>query len=318
VYDIQAASKFTNCSFDPVDDGSDESMWFPDVDPYSPLGPSSTCHPEFSFSCLGDTDEPFSPTRTGRATEGPGLAGSLGPGTWVESIFDLSPFRGRSVFLRFLFTSLKANDIPDYNALFYWSPTPADDGWYVDDVRITQTLGTTSPTVTLDESPPPLPASDADGDGIDDACDLCPGLANRDQRDRDRDGEGDPCDPDDDGDGMADAADCAPEDASAWTAPGPARNLKLEGRSPTVLRWEEPLYPGASEIWYDSVLTSDPADLSPATCSPASTSIHAERDLEPDPVSGAPRFYVVMAGNRCGRNAGAASSGAPRPVTACP
>ena len=36
---------------------------------------------------------------------------------------------------------------------------------------------------------------DEDGDGIDDACDVCPHLANPDQADRDGDGVGDLCDP---------------------------------------------------------------------------------------------------------------------------
>ena len=42
-----------------------------------------------------------------------------------------------------------------------------------------------------------LPPSghDEDGDGIDDACDVCPHRADPDQRDTDRDGVGDACDP---------------------------------------------------------------------------------------------------------------------------
>ena len=36
---------------------------------------------------------------------------------------------------------------------------------------------------------------DEDGDGIDDACDVCPHIANPDQADRDGDGVGDVCDP---------------------------------------------------------------------------------------------------------------------------
>jgi hypothetical protein len=37
---------------------------------------------------------------------------------------------------------------------------------------------------------------DEDGDGIDDACDVCPHIADRDQADTDGDGVGDACDPD--------------------------------------------------------------------------------------------------------------------------
>jgi len=52
----------------------------------------------------------------------------------------------------------------------------------------------------------PLP--DTDGDGIPDASDNCPSVAN-DQTDTDGDGMGDACDPDDDNDGNSDAAEIA-------------------------------------------------------------------------------------------------------------
>jgi hypothetical protein len=52
--------------------------------------------------------------------------------------------------------------------------------------------------------------ADADGDGSGDACDNCPDLANPTQRDLDRDGIGDACDPDIDGDGVPNATDVCP------------------------------------------------------------------------------------------------------------
>ncbi len=52
--------------------------------------------------------------------------------------------------------------------------------------------------------------ADTDGDGIPDADDNCPALANPDQKDTDGDGEGDACDPDDDNDGVPDDLDAFP------------------------------------------------------------------------------------------------------------
>ncbi|MBW2735533.1 MAG: VWA domain-containing protein [Deltaproteobacteria bacterium] len=45
------------------------------------------------------------------------------------------------------------------------------------------------------DSPPPTPG-DRDNDGVPDAWDNCPDVANVDQKDFDQDGQGDPCDPD--------------------------------------------------------------------------------------------------------------------------
>ncbi len=54
-------------------------------------------------------------------------------------------------------------------------------------------------------------ALDMDGDGINDAFDLCPRVPDPDQLDADNDGIGDLCDPDDDGDGVLDEADSCPD-----------------------------------------------------------------------------------------------------------
>jgi len=55
----------------------------------------------------------------------------------------------------------------------------------------------------------------ADGDGVPDASDNCPGSPNPDQADSDGDGFGDACDPDDDNDGVSDGSDNCPLVANA-------------------------------------------------------------------------------------------------------
>ncbi|MFC1864997.1 thrombospondin type 3 repeat-containing protein [Chloroflexota bacterium] len=76
-----------------------------------------------------------------------------------------------------------------------------------------------SSTCTIEETPP-----DADGDGIADSIDNCPGISNPDQADSDSDGIGDACDncpnvvnsgqADDDGDGVGNRCDNCPDVAN--------------------------------------------------------------------------------------------------------
>jgi len=324
VPDMEGTNYYSNCMFDPVDDGNTEDTWFADTLPHRPSGPSSTCRSSRVFSCLGDTDEPFMAGNIGRASDGPGLAGSVGTGTWVESRFDLSRFRGRSIQVRFIFTSIKVFDVSTLEATFMLNPDAVDDGWYVDDVRLTGALGTASPTATVDEGAPP-PQVDADLDGVDDACDNCPGLANRTQDDRDRDGAGDLCDADLDGDGLETPADCDPDDGRFWTLPGAARDLRVEAILPgsgALFTWQAPVDLGGTEVWYDLLRSADPALFD--TC-PVDASGVDDYDLVDtitseygEPLQGQVLSFIVRAQNSCGDNVGTRSDGTPRTAVECP
>ena len=45
LYDSQVVDNYTNCIFDPTDDGNTEDDYFDPTDPNRRLGPSSGCNP---------------------------------------------------------------------------------------------------------------------------------------------------------------------------------------------------------------------------------------------------------------------------------
>ncbi|HEX5041329.1 MAG TPA: hypothetical protein VFV75_00380 [Candidatus Polarisedimenticolaceae bacterium] len=153
VYDMAGQDNFTNCMFDPTDDGNTEDSFFDPTDPERRYGPSSTCGPEFVFSGQGSTfwSAPFSATDIRHASDGPGLQGVLGPGTWVQSRFDLSRYRGRRLRLRFLVSTIEVFGTVTFEQVYNWNPIEADDGWYIDDIQVTNTL-TAAATVSVDTS----------------------------------------------------------------------------------------------------------------------------------------------------------------------
>ena len=83
-------------------------------------------------------------------------------------------------------------------------------------VSLSETDATPSNNVATDTDI--VTPQDRDGDGIPDASDNCPVIANPTQADSDGDGIGDACDPDDDNDGIADATDNCPLVSNATQA----------------------------------------------------------------------------------------------------
>ncbi|RLE20561.1 MAG: hypothetical protein DRJ50_10550, partial [Actinobacteria bacterium] len=140
-YDQQAESNYTNCMFDPMDDGNDEDDFFDPADPAREYGPSSTCYPSLSWAFMGSATGAFSTADVGNATTPPAAsdAPSLGVGTWIESKIDLSEFRGRRAKLRFLVSALRTRP-PTMFPNIWELINEEDDGWWIDDIVIDETL----------------------------------------------------------------------------------------------------------------------------------------------------------------------------------
>jgi hypothetical protein len=139
-YDTQANSNFFNCTFDPTDDGNTEEDFFDPSDPQRFHGPSSACAPEFNFADQGLTSDDLTYGSPEGDAEGPALQGEHGEGWWVEPQFDLSRWRGRSLRLRLLQTGLKLGNVIHYEQIFVFNPDTRDDGWWIDDVVVSDTL----------------------------------------------------------------------------------------------------------------------------------------------------------------------------------
>lgn len=186
----------------------------------------------------------------------------------------------------------------------------------------TQTGGTTpSPGSTSEFSAVFNPPPDADGDGVPDATDNCPAVANPLQENFDLDAEGDACDADDDNDGALDASDCAAFDAGAFAIPAEAANLAFGDKD--NFAWDSLAASSGTATTYDAMRgdlgafpvaagNPDAVCVASASASPAATDAAV-------PAEGTGFYYLVRGGNVCGKGTyGSASDATVRTSTACP
>ena len=146
---------------------------------------------------------------------------------------------------------------------------------------------------------------DADLDSIPPGVDNCPTVFNTGQEDNDLDGRGDAC-------------DCAPNDSSAFAAPGEIANLWWD--SETMLRWNPLQLDCGMEIAYDVIkgdLVPGMLNTAPEVCQLSESSQTLLEDAMVP--SGPGQFYLARGRNACGIGTyGANSAGQERQRTACP
>jgi hypothetical protein len=105
-----------------------------DTNPNPPAGVDSAttmCSPLTVFLAQGFA----------KATAGDPANGEAGVGVWKQSTVDLSRYAGRRIQVRFLTTTLDGNNL--FNSYLETTSSPFnppgasfDDGWYIDDVRV--------------------------------------------------------------------------------------------------------------------------------------------------------------------------------------
>ena len=146
-YDHARDELFTSsCKFDPSDDAFDASQ--------GGIENETTCPGTLGWSRQGERIGSDASTCTDSngngipdcgfaTTTGPGFTanGALGTGVWVRTHFDLTPFQGQRIQVRWLFSSLAFGEL----AFLSYLETPGspgafdidekDDGWWIDDIR---------------------------------------------------------------------------------------------------------------------------------------------------------------------------------------
>ena len=175
---------------------------------YAPRGVRETlCYPNGVWSACGGVRD-FHGTRD---CAGPGRPSSAGSGLWVQSSVSLDAYLGQTVRIRWIAQSWEFDCCSDsyYELGPDWGGQPFDEGWWLDDIRVTGALVSPSQVPgavetcngadddcdgLVDEDPS---CADPDFDGVQGASDNCPLVANPGQSDVDQDAVGDACDHDD-------------------------------------------------------------------------------------------------------------------------
>jgi len=177
-------------------------------------------------------------------------------------------------------------------------------------------------------------SEDPDGDGVGSCIDVCPGTPDPSQGDLDGDGVGDACDncagtsnpsqTDGDFDGFGSACDCDDGDSGVWSETTEARSLTLShdaASGTTELTWSTPDDPGASEVLYDVVRSSDPQDFDGLGVCLESDETDRFAEDGSAPAASAGFHYLIRAENGCPTSDGTVgrrSDGSPRTARACP
>jgi hypothetical protein len=158
----QAWSVFSSyyCQFTPTDTGTAAP---------NPKGVHETiCYPLGAWSHCGSTIGTVA-SATVNCT-GPGEVDPSGVGVWVETKFNLAGYLGQRVRIRWIAETWNFGaDTEDYFSLGgTWAATQQDDGWWLDDIKITGTV-TSQVTPEADTTPrtgtcPSDPCNEAVGD----------------------------------------------------------------------------------------------------------------------------------------------------------
>jgi hypothetical protein len=126
-----------------ADNVSSEDDYFDPNDPQRLYGPSSSCFPQFAFASIGDYTS-TNPADNGKAFT-LGATGSFGTGVWVNSIFSLDSYGGKTIKVRFVLTGIELgspNSFPRWDSVFGNALGNAFRGWNIDDVAMAGLVST--------------------------------------------------------------------------------------------------------------------------------------------------------------------------------